>query len=58
MRILAIVLLVNLWIDCAGQETSLRVICTEYQDYVLTHELVPAGPVLTGIDPNGVYSFI
>lgn len=31
---------------------------TEYQDYVLTHELTPAGPVPTALDPNGVYPYM
>ncbi len=32
--------------------------CTEYNDYILTHELTPAGPVPTALDPNGVYPYI
>lgn len=35
-----------------------RVVCTESQDYVLTHELIPAGPVPTPFDPNGVYPYV
>ncbi len=31
---------------------------TEFQDYVLTHELIPAGPVPTAFDPNGVYPYV
>ena len=34
------------------------VLCSEVQDYVLTHELTPAGPVPTAFDPNGVYPYI
>jgi len=34
------------------------VVCSEVQDYVLTHELTPAGPVPTAFDPNGVYPYI
>src|SRR5881397_1257930 len=34
------------------------VACTEFQDYVLTHELIPAGPVPTAFDPNGVYPYV
>ena len=33
-------------------------VCSEVQDYVLTHELTPAGPVPTAFDPNGVYPYI
>lgn len=57
MRIFVIVLLIYLWIDCHGQETSPKVICTEYQTYVLTHALVPVGPIPTAFDPNGVYPY-
>jgi hypothetical protein len=28
------------------------------QDYRLTHELVPCGPVPTALDPNGVYPYV
>jgi hypothetical protein len=35
-----------------------KVICTAYDEYVLTHELTPAGPVPTALDPNGVYPYI
>ena len=35
-----------------------RIISTEYQDYVLTHELTPAGPIPTALDPNGVYPYV
>ncbi len=34
------------------------VVCREVQDYVLTHELTPAGPVPTAFDPNGVYPYV
>ena len=29
-----------------------------YDDYRLTHELVPCGPVPTALDPNGVYPYM
>jgi uncharacterized protein DUF5107/uncharacterized protein len=35
-----------------------QVVCTELQDYVLTHELLPAGPVPTAFDPDGVYPYV
>jgi hypothetical protein len=31
---------------------------TEYDEYILTHELTPVGPVPTAFDPNGVYPYI
>jgi hypothetical protein len=33
-------------------------VCSEVQDYVLTHDLTPAGPVPTAFDPNGVYPYV
>ncbi|MGE5521187.1 MAG: DUF5107 domain-containing protein, partial [Candidatus Dadabacteria bacterium] len=30
---------------------------SEYQEYVLTHQLTPAGPLPTAYDPNGVYPY-
>ena len=30
----------------------------EYDDYILTHLLTPAGPVPTAFDPNGVYPYV
>ncbi|MGH9161834.1 MAG: DUF5107 domain-containing protein, partial [Vicinamibacteraceae bacterium] len=39
----------------AGAEAP---VVTEYEDYLLTHELVPCGPVPTALDPNGVYPYI
>src|SRR5438093_4354951 len=32
--------------------------CTEFQNYVLTHQLIPAGPVPTAFDPDGVYPYV
>lgn len=31
---------------------------TQYQDYMLTCELTPAGPIPTAFDPNGVYPYV
>ena len=39
-----------------AQSASLKV--TEYDEYILTHELTPAGPVPTALDPNGVYPYV
>ena len=33
-------------------------VCSEAQDYVPTHELIPAGPVPTAFDPDGVYPYV
>ena len=58
MRIGIVFLLITLTIGVTGQNKSLKVICTEYEDYMLTHRLVPAGPVPTAFDPNGVYPYV
>jgi len=34
------------------------VVCSEAQDYLPTHELIPAGPVPTAFDPDGVYPYV
>jgi Domain of unknown function (DUF5107) len=34
------------------------VVCSEVHDYLLTHELTPAGPVPTAFDPDGVYPYV
>jgi len=34
------------------------VVCSEGHDYILTHELTPAGPVPTAFDPDGVYPYV
>ncbi len=39
-----------------AQSSSLKV--SEYNEYILTHELTPAGPIPTAYDPNGVYPYI
>ena len=33
-------------------------VCSEFQDYLPTHELTPAGPVPTAFDPDGVYPYV
>lgn len=58
MRLWLVLIWVMLGIEVAGQNTSMKVICTEYEDYVLTHRLVPTGPVPTAFDPNGVYPYV
>lgn len=48
--------IVTLSVNVNGFSQSLRT--AEYDDYILTHQLVPAGPVPTAFDPNGVYPYI
>lgn len=47
-----------LMVVCRAQPGLALVKCTEYEAYVLTHKLTPAGPVPTAYDPNGVYPYI
>src|ERR1043166_2691264 len=35
-----------------------KLTCKEFDDYVLTCELTPAGPVPTAYDANGVYPYV
>jgi hypothetical protein len=39
-------------------KTPLKVRVTEYDDYILTHELTTFGPVPTAFDPNGIYPYV
>lgn len=41
---------------CYGQTS--RVTVKEYDEYILTHLIVPAGPIPTAFDPNGVYPYV
>ena len=45
-------------IVCNAQLPGERLSANEYDDYILTHLLTPAGPVPTAFDPNGVYPYI
>jgi hypothetical protein len=45
-------------IRCMANDTIGKVVCTEYEDYLLTHQLTPFGPVPTAFDPNGVYPYV
>jgi hypothetical protein len=35
-----------------------KVICTENNEYILTHQSVPSGPIPTALDPNGVHPYV
>lgn len=58
MRKWIIFLFMTLWIQVTGQGSAAKVVCIEYEDYILTHGLVPAGPIPTAFDPNGVYPYV
>src|SRR5678816_1872416 len=40
------------------QEAPGAPVIAQRQEYRLTHELVPCGPVPTALDPNGVYPYV
>ena len=42
----------------SGNGASNDLKCHQYDDYVLTHQLTPFGPIPTAVDPNGVYPYI
>lgn len=41
-----------------AQALADKVVCTQYQDYILTHTLTPFGPVPTAFDPDCVYPYV
>jgi hypothetical protein len=53
VRCLILCVLIVHVVDCAAQSTV-----TEEVHYQLTHLLVPAGPIPTAFDPNGVYPYV
>ena len=59
MRICIVGFLVNIVLTAGfGQGNSPGLKCTEYENWVLTHQLVPAGPIPAVFDPNGVYPYV
>lgn len=58
MRILIGFILFSFGYLSFAQDGKDRVICTEKEEYILSHSLVPAGPVPTAFDPNGVYPYV
>lgn len=45
-------------LSCMANDIKGKVVCIEYADYILTHQLTPFGPVPTAFDPNGVYPYV
>ena len=43
--------------NCPAEVITGGVACKEHDEYILTHQLTPAGPVPTAYDPNGVYPY-
>lgn len=58
MRIHIATLLVYVVAGLSHQVIAQKVTCKESQETILTHLLVPAGPVPTAFDPNGVYPYV
>lgn len=58
MLIRFIILLMVFGMNVKGQSFPGKVVCTEHEEYMLTHQMVVAGPVPTAFDPNGVYPYV
>lgn len=58
LKILTASLCTILSTGITGQNVILKVSCNENEHYILTHRLVPGGPVPTAFDPNGVYPYV
>jgi hypothetical protein len=43
---------------CVAQSKTNKLTCFEFENYILTHQLTPFGPVPTAFDPNGVYPYV
>ena len=56
-RFLFLALVISFCLVSTAQNNSSELICREYDEYVLTHLLVPTGPIPTAFDPNGVYPY-
>jgi hypothetical protein len=57
-KLLSFLLLEVLTVVCFAQSNTSKVVCIEYENYILTHQLTPFGPVPTAFDPNGVYPYV
>ncbi|HEY4110791.1 DUF5107 domain-containing protein [Puia sp.] len=44
--------------NAAAQPSPSKLSCSEFDDYKLTHNLTPFGPIPTAFDPNGVYPYV
>jgi hypothetical protein len=58
LKVLLVLILNGAIVNSIAQNTSSKVVCKQYQDYILTHNLTPFGPVPTAYDPNGVYPYV
>jgi len=58
MRTGSIILAIIITLTARTLKAADSLSCTEYDDYILTHQLTPFGPVPTALDPNGVYPYV
>src|SRR6185312_12842076 len=58
LKILAVLIAGALAGNSMAQSPVSKVTCTQHQDFVLTHSVIPFGPVPTAYDPNGVYPYV
>ena len=57
-RILIAIIFCSNCIISSAQSPHENLTVFEYNEYILTHLLTPAGPVPTAFDPNGVYPYM
>lgn len=57
-KILMLLMVTGIAFNSIAQTSGPMLACKEYQDYKLTHNLTPFGPVPTAYDPNGVYPYM
>ena len=58
VKIFLLVVINSVAMNAITQQNPPKVICSEYDDYKLTHDLTAFGPVPTAFDPNGVYPYV
>jgi hypothetical protein len=58
IRLLIIAILCIFSITNKAQSSNEKLSAYEHNNYILTHQLTPAGPVPTAFDPNGVYPYM
>src|SRR4051812_34213396 len=60
LRVRTVLLLIGMQVFAMSvfATDSTKVSVSEYSDYILTNSLIPAGPVPTALDANGVYPYV
>src|SRR5438270_12538186 len=57
VKIFSLFIILVGYFNCFCQNNTSKLSIREKDDYILTHEITPAGPVPTAQDPNGVYPY-